>query len=131
MDDDLKKLVLQNDAILRTVVTTMEHLAGANDMTNTKLDKVVDALNSQNILIEKFNNLERELQESFMRVHKKIEAIEHVQATDGCTPLKLGNKDVKSLEKRVSKAENEKTWFIRIILTFIIIGILGSIITFI
>ena len=76
-DEDLKNLVLKHDHTLESLALSMEHFANEVNKNNTKLDKVVEAINTQNVLIEKFNNMEQNLKESFSRVHDRSDKIQN------------------------------------------------------
>lgn len=129
-EEELAVLVTKHDKHIDSMAQSIEHLAGAVGITNRKLDDVIEVMGQQNILMEKFHNLEENLKESFGRVHKRTQKIEDICNNEGCSALKLSNKDIKSLEKRLTKSESNATWFIRIVFGFIVIGVLGSVITF-
>jgi len=130
IENDVIELVTKHDKHIDSMAQSIEHLAGAVGTTNKKLEDVIEVMGKQNVLMEKFANLEDNLKESFGRVHEKIEKIEIVHSGDGCSALKLSNKDIKSLEKRVTKQENNTTWIVRLFVGFIVLGLLGSGITF-
>lgn len=75
-EDDLKELVLKHDHIFSSLASSNEHLANELSKTNDKLEEVAKAINTQNILSEKFNNLDKNLKESFGRVHDKMRKVD-------------------------------------------------------
>ena len=55
---------------------SIEHLATAVGETNVELKEVVKAITEQNVLTERMNNLEHNLEESFDRVHGRAKRAE-------------------------------------------------------
>lgn len=79
-DEDYKDMIMQHDKHIDKLAISIEHIAGAVGSTNRKLEDIIDVISKQNILMEKFSNLEANLKESFGRVHEKIRKIETNQA---------------------------------------------------
>lgn len=130
MEEDEKRLVdmvTRHDKIIDSLATAVEHLASSTELTNAKLDRVVDALTTQNVLIERMNNLDINLKETFGRIYKKIEDIEKTHNGEGCPALRLNVQKDKELEDRVIVLEDIFKWLNRIILTAIIASLLGTI----
>ena len=129
-DRDVVDLVNKHDKHIDSMAQSIEHLAGAVGTTNKKLDDVIEVMATQNILMERLSNLEENLKESFTRVHKRTGAIETVHNTEGCPALKMSQKDIEGLTKRLDKSDSNLTWLIRLLVGFLVLGLLGSGITF-
>ena len=120
-DEEYKGLVLQHDKHIDRLADSIEHIAGAVGSTNRKLEDIIDVISKQNILMEKFSNLEANLKESFGRVHDKIRILETSHNGDGCGALK-------DTAKRVDKLESNQSRVVWTILTVVILAVLGTII---
>jgi uncharacterized coiled-coil protein SlyX len=73
MDDStIRDMVISHDKVLDSLSSSITSLARTADNTNVKLDKVVDKLSEQNVLIERMNNMERETGDAFKRVHERL-----------------------------------------------------------
>lgn len=131
MDDaQLAELVIKHDKHIDSVTQSVKQLTDAVSVTNRKLEDVVGVIIQQNLLMEKFTNLEENLKESFSRVHTRTKDIEDLCNGEGCPALKLSKKDVKSLEKRVTRLESIPTWITKTIAVFLILGVLGAVVSF-
>lgn len=75
-DEDYKDLVTTHDKSIGIMAASIDHLATAVGTTNNKLEDIVNVIGQQNVLMEKFSNLESNLKESFDRVHSKTSALE-------------------------------------------------------
>lgn len=120
-DEDYRDLVLAHDKHIDKLANSIEHIAGAMGSTNRKLEDVINVISTQNVLMEKFTNLEINLKESFNRVHEKIKNVEDTQNKTGCSGLITTINRVKSLESNQSKV----AW---IVLSAVIIAVLGTVI---
>jgi len=104
---EIRDMVIKHDNNLDTLTEAVSTLAGNVSTTNNKLDDVIDVLGAQNVLIERMNNLDSNLRESFERVHLKIKAIEVTQNTEGCTVLKVNEQKVKDLIRTLGAVQIE------------------------
>jgi len=120
-DEEYKGLVLQHDKHIDRLADSIEHIAGAMGSTNRKLEDIIDVISKQNILMEKFSNLESNLKESFGRVQEKIRNLEVVQSGDGCAALK-------NAAKRVDKLENNQSKIAWTVITVVLLAVLGTVI---
>lgn len=120
-DGEYKGLVLQHDKHIDRLADSIEHIAGAVGATNRKLEDIIDVISKQNILMEKFSNLEANLKESFGRVHEKINKLEETHNSDGCSI-------VKSTTARVGKLEANQARVVWTVLTVVILAVLGTVI---
>ena len=100
-DEEYRGMVLQHDKHLDTLTSSITVLADNVGTTNRKLDDVIDVINTQNVIVERMNNLDINLKESFSRVHEKVHTIEHAQNTEGCSVLKVQEQKVSSLGRSV------------------------------
>lgn len=120
-DEDYRNLVLAHDKHIDKLASSIEHIAGTMNGTNRRLEDVIDVISTQNVLMEKFTNLEINLKESFNRVHEKIKNIEETQNKTGCSGLISTVNRVKVLESNQSKV----AW---IVLSAVLIAVLGTVI---
>lgn len=125
-EEELKNLVVEHDKHIDLMAQSIEHLAGAVGTTTKKLDDVIDVITKQNILMEKFHNLEENLKESFDRVHDKVRRIEEAQSGEGCTALKVNAQADEGRDARLKKLEASQTWVVRVIIGGLISGMIGS-----
>ena len=101
-DEAMIEKITEHDRHIDTLSHAIEELANTASSTNVKLDKVVEAINTQNVLIERMNNMESNIRESFNRVHEKVRLLEQVHGEgNGCTDLNVLNGTVKSLGRSV------------------------------
>ena len=120
-DENYKDMVIQHDKHIDSLATSIESLAKGVSSTNRKLDDMIDVISKQNILFEKFTNLEENLKESFGRVHKRIEIIEATQnSKDGCQAITLIKKDVDSILTM-------RNLVLKVVGTALILAIIGTV----
>ncbi len=101
---EFKDLILDHDRQIGTLANHMEVLVDNIGVTNRKLDDVVEVITTQTVLIERFNNLDKDLKESFDRVHTKVEIISDVQhSAEGCTALQVSTQKMKDVQRSVDK----------------------------
>ena len=106
-DDALKDLVLKHDseiALLANSIETqsknIENLVNSNTETNKQLKEINGYLAKQALFDSKLDAMDKEVEESFKRVHKRIDDIENIQeSTIGCKSVQLLNKDTQSISK--------------------------------
>jgi len=106
-DEDYKDMVIEHDKHLESLATSIESLAGGVGATNRKLEDIIDVISTQNVLIEKFTNLETNLKESFNRVHNKIRVVEDKQNSNGCPVLNIEAEKIRVANKRIGDLEEE------------------------
>jgi len=71
-DEEVKDLVFTHDKHIEVMSQSIEHLAEAVGTTNRKMEDIIDVLSTQNVLMERVNNIDENLKESFGRVHTNI-----------------------------------------------------------
>ena len=111
-DEVMRDLVNKHDKSIDMMASSIEHLASAVGTTNRKLEDIIDVIGRQNLLMEKFNNLEVNIKESFNRVHEKIRTTEYIQNSKGCNGLHVMDEKVKVANKRIADIENLIKWLI-------------------
>ena len=79
-DDSYRDLVIQHDKHIDTLTNSVSVLAVNVGHTNKKLDDMIQVINQQNVLQERFSNLDNNFRESFERIHGDIEEIKTEQA---------------------------------------------------
>jgi len=121
-DDEYRDLVLQHDKHIDKLATSIEHIAGAVGTTNRKIEDVLSVISQQNVLMEKFTNMETNLKESFNRVHGKIRNIEVKQNETGCSLLVVAN-------KRIAKLEANQGRIAWTVITAVLLAVMGTVIT--
>ena len=67
-DEDLRDLVIQHDKHMDVLATSVEQLAQSVATTAKKLDDVIEVISTQNVLIERMNNLDNNLKESLQSI---------------------------------------------------------------
>jgi ABC-type transporter Mla subunit MlaD len=128
-EEELKDLVVAHDKHIDLMAQSIENLASAVGATSSKLDDIIGVITQQNVLMEKFHNLEDNLKESFDRVHSKVRAIEENQEGSGCSALKvLASKDA-ALIARLKKLESSQLWITRLVIGALITGVISMEVT--
>lgn len=76
---------------IAVLVIDVERIAESLIKTNEKVDKLVDSMNKQEVILEKLANIEKNQAESNKRIHKRIDkneedikAILTTQSSEGC-----------------------------------------------
>ena len=106
-DDALKDLVLKHDSEISLLANSIENqsksienLVNSNTETNKQLKEISNHLAKQALFDSKLEAMDRELSDSFKRVHKRIDEIDGIQtSTIGCKSVQLLNKDIQSISK--------------------------------
>jgi chaperonin cofactor prefoldin len=122
-DDILRDMVITHDKKLDKVDMHLESLAVSVDTlanniqaSSRKMEDFTTMLSQQNLLMEKFANMDKELGDSFKRVHDRVDKIENIQDDKGCVALLNHHGHVELLaekiivaNKRIDKLEQRKT----------------------
>jgi hypothetical protein len=99
-DDIMRDLVTKHDAVITSLVSSVEHLVQSQTDTNKKLEEITKLLSQQTLLSTKLEQMDKELVESFKRVHHRIDEVDNLQKSDlGCNSVRLLTKDIESLTK--------------------------------
>ena len=109
MDDypSIRDMVISHDKVLDSLSESIRTLATTASNTNVKLDKVVDKLSEQNVLIERMNNMDKDLNESFNRVYGRLDKIESAKDGDGCNALKAQNSALTDVNLRLRRIDTK------------------------
>jgi len=110
-ESEIKELLLKHDRSIEMLATSIEHLVKSqeqtsNDLkeTNKRLEEISKLLSKQVVFSEKLNVVEKDARECCKRAHKRIDEIEETQRSDqGCSSVKLVNRDVVALTKEVTR----------------------------
>jgi len=114
-------MVIQHDKHIDSLIVSIESLAKSVLSTNRKLDDMIDVIGKQNLLFEKFTNLEDNLRDSFSRVHKRIGDIENTQnSKEGCHA-------VASIKKDVDGILTTKNTIFKVVGTAVLLAILSTV----
>jgi len=112
MTENEKALLYATDKHVGALAQTMEQLAKSQVIANSKLEDILAVVNTQQVMAEKFDNLEINLKESFGRYGGRLDVIENYQNVTGCASLKVQATYIESvkgdlaiLRKRVGVAE--------------------------
>ena len=109
--ESLTTQVLQHDAAIVSLTQSIEHLAKAQSRmseeikeTNKRLEELMRYLTKQQVFTNRLEALDKELEESFKRVHRRIDEVVLTQRSDnGCSSVKLLHKDVEAIAKETKR----------------------------
>ena len=103
-DDVTRELVTRHDAVISSLVSSVEHLVSSQTETNKRLEEISKFLAKQQVFATKFELMDKELLESFKRVHDRIAKLEDTQTSDrGCSSMKLLTKEVSTITRDINK----------------------------
>jgi len=110
-DEVMKDLVSKHESDITLLVSSVEvqsknieSLVSSNTEINKRLEEISKYLAKQAVFDTRLDNMDRELTESFKRVHKRIDELYETQNSSvGCKSVQLVNKDVASVTKDVSR----------------------------
>jgi len=112
MTDDTQKNLIErhdkrlddHDNTIRTLVVSVEQLVETQGVTNKRLEEISRFLSKQAVFSTRLDDLDRNLTESFKRVHERIDKLEDIQDSEsGCNSVRLLNKDVTHLTEGAEK----------------------------
>jgi hypothetical protein len=138
-----KQLLLTHDKKIDKLELSIEHLvnsiqtlAASVGTSNRKIEDMTSVINTQNILMERFTNMDKDLKESFGRVYSRVEKLEinkeqydHIMNVIGCPSLLKQNEAVKSAHKRIDKIDSSITWVVRLVFGLVITALIGLVIS--
>jgi hypothetical protein len=96
---EFSRRLSEHDKHIDTLSHAIEDLAATNSMTNIKIDKLVEAMGSYNVLTEKVDNISKNIVDSFTRRDDRIEVLERVQRTEGCSKIQIADNSIRSVGK--------------------------------
>jgi CII-binding regulator of phage lambda lysogenization HflD len=77
MDDStVKEMIVRHDEAINHVTTSIDRLATTVEKTDDKMDKVIQALSQNAVILEKIANIDSSNKDSVNRLHKRIDAVE-------------------------------------------------------
>ena len=86
-------MVINHDKHIDMLSNSIVSLSGSMNASNTKLDTVIDAITHQNVIIERMNNMDINIGESFTRAWKRLDKLEDTAENSGCEASKILRKD--------------------------------------
>ena len=103
-DDNYKDMVIEHDKHIDMLAGSITSLSTSMDSSNSKLDTVIDALTHQNVIIERMNNMDVNISESFNRAWKRLDTLEDTTKNEGCEAAKLVKKDTEAIADKALSA---------------------------
>ena len=107
-DDVMKDLVTKHDATISQLVSSVEHLVSSQTETNKKLEEISKYLAKQAVFGTRLDDMDRNLNESFKRVHRRIDEMDAVQKSDGgCNSVRMLQKDIERGLRDLERLESQ------------------------
>ena len=139
-DEDYKDLIITHDKQIDKIDNHLDNLAkSVGDLStsisasNRKMEDFTTMLSQQNVIMEKFANMDKELTDSFKRVHQRIDNIEKMQGGDGCraiskltTASSIDSEKLAVANNRISDIEDSLKWITRLIIGGLVSGAVGT-----
>lgn len=91
----LEELVARHDVAIENMAGSIDRLANAVEKSEDKMDKIIDSLSQNAVILEKLANIDSSNKDSINRIHKRIDD----------TLLVITQKE-KTFENRLSIAED-------------------------
>lgn len=73
---EVREMVARHDEAINHVTNSIERLANAVEKTDDKMDKVIEALGQNAVILEKIANIDSSNKDSVNRLHKRIDDVE-------------------------------------------------------
>jgi chromosome segregation ATPase len=128
---DIESRVNSHDNSLTLLTKGLESLADTTKEHGQKLDRMIEIMGKQEVLLEKFANLEANSKGSFERLHRRIDHVESNQKT-GCPAMshkvsefEVLKNEVVTTKKEINDLKEAKTWLTRTVIGSIITAIGG------
>jgi len=107
-EDKRQEMLLEHDHQICTLAQSVESLAIATGgsgkrfediigKTNEKLDDVIKAIAQQTVFVERLNNMDLNIREFAIDVHKDITEIKELQSGNGCSALHISQTKLHAL----------------------------------
>lgn len=74
--NEVREMVARHDEAINHVTNSIERLANAVEKTDDKMDKVIEALSQNAVILEKIANIDSSNKDSVNRLHKRIDDVE-------------------------------------------------------
>lgn len=75
-ETEVRDMVTRHDEAINHVTQSIERLATAVEKTDDKMDKVIEALGQNAVILEKISSIDSSNKDSVNRLHKRIDALE-------------------------------------------------------
>ena len=75
-EQEVTEMVARHDEAISHVSKSIERLADAVEKTDDKMDKVIEALSQNAVILEKIANVDASNKDSVNRLHKRIDSVE-------------------------------------------------------
>jgi len=72
----VREMVVRHDEAINHVSNSIERLASAVEKTDDKMDKVIDALSQNAVILERIANIDSSNKDSVNRLHRRIDDVE-------------------------------------------------------
>lgn len=121
---DHDKKIDKLEISIEQVANSIDQLANGISSSNRKMEGITGMLNTQNILMERFSNMDLSLKESFSRVCTrvgKLETAKEKHELDGCPAAT-------SAHKRISRIDSALGWVNKLILLAVLGAVLSLVI---
>jgi ribosomal protein L16 Arg81 hydroxylase len=77
MDDStVREMIFRHDESINYVTSSIDKLTIAVEKTDDKMDKVIEALSQNAVILEKIANIDSSNKDSVNRLHKRIDLVE-------------------------------------------------------
>ncbi len=89
---EVREMVARHDEAIGHVTQSIERLANAVEKTDDKMDKVIEALGQNAVILEKIANIDSSNKDSVNRLHKRIDDVEKsIENKENSMALRLSN----------------------------------------
>ena len=102
-DEAHKSMTLDHDKHLDSLTAVVGALSDNIKDSNHKLESILEILSTQNIIVERINNMDNNIRESFARTYKRVGDLEIIQnGPTGCAALQVEHQKVHDMGKQLS-----------------------------
>ena len=105
-EENYQDMVISHDKNIDILSASIASLATHVGTTNKKLDDVIDVITHQNVLVERMNNLDANVSESFTRAWDRLGKLETSSDTTGCAPAKALVKEKEVVAEKLKVVNN-------------------------
>lgn len=128
---DINRKLLEHEFALDKLTEAIEHVAENSKASNNKLERIAESIGKQELILEKISNMDEKYAGNIARLHKRMDEVEQEKKSrdeTGCVAMKTEKIKRESLEERVKKLEDSRTWLVRAILGKLIVIMLGALV---
>jgi len=101
-DDVIEGMVIAHDKHLDSLASSVESLAKSVGGTNKKLDDIIEVISTQNVMVERINNMDINIREFAVEIRKKVSGIEQAQ-----TDISIMNTKLSGLDRSVDNIRGD------------------------